>query len=440
MGRKATNVIAFNDQAIRKAVKDATAKPRGEWRIDGVKGLVLMTQPTGVGTFFVFYTGASGARRKLRLGEYHPEHYTLREAKAAAIEAMAAINRGADPVADAEAKAQAQTFKALAEQFLKDAPHLAATTRKNYRQHLEGQVYPAIGSLPAGDVTADHVVAICKAIEARGAAVQSQNVRVAIGGVYRWGMRQRLVKTNPCLGIARRSPMVARTRTPTDDELATLWAAIEGPASTVSASMRLILKLAVLTGQRRTEVAGARLSELHGLDGDDPFWIIPGDTNKRGKIIEGRTKNGREQRVPLSTQAAALFRQAVELSDSSEFVFPADLSKVKVGKAPRLLHTHGGSVTSAMRRLRIAAGVDDVSVHDMRRAISNWLKDQGVSREVRDLVLNHKDPSVTEAHYSASARMERQVRAALQAWADHLGSINGQWRVGSNVVELKKRA
>jgi hypothetical protein len=56
----------------------------------------------------------------------------------------------------------------------------------------------------------------------------------------------------------------------------------------------------------------------------------------------------------------------------------------------------------------------------MRRAISNWLKDQGVSREIRDLILNHKDPSVTEAHYSNTARMEKQVRAALQAWADHV--------------------
>ena len=54
---------------------------------------------------------------------------------------------------------------------------------------------------------------------------------------------------------------------------------------------------------------------------------------------------------------------------------------------------------------------------DMRRAVSNWLKDQGVSREVRDLILNHKDPSVTEAHYSQGARMERQVR---HIWSDHV--------------------
>jgi hypothetical protein len=49
----------------------------------------------------------------------------------------------------------------------------------------------------------------------------------------------------------------------------------------------------------------------------------------------------------------------------------------------------------AMRRLLSVAGIDDISIHDMRRAASNWLKDQGVSLEVRDLILNHKNPSAT---------------------------------------------
>ena len=71
------------------------------------------------------------------------------------------------------------------------------------------------------------------------------------------------------------------------------------------------MQLAILTAQRRTEVAGARLSELQGLDTSNPVWVIPGDVNKRGKIIEGRTKNGREQKVPLSSEAAALFRKAI---------------------------------------------------------------------------------------------------------------------------------
>ena len=169
------------------------------------------------------------------------------------------------------------------------------------------------------------------------------------------------------------------------------------------------------------------------------MWIIPGDTNRRGKITEGRTKNGREQRLPLSRQAADLFREAVRECSDGAYIFPARLT-VLAGTKTRTPHINGESVTMAMRRLRTAAGVDDVSVHDMRRAVSNWMKDQGVSREVRDLVLNHKDQSVTEEHYSATARMERQVRQALQSWADHVWSVIGLAASESNVVPMPTRA
>ena len=58
-----------------------------------------------------------------------------------------------------------------------------------------------------------------------------------------------------------------------------------------------------------------------------------------------------------------------------------------------------------------------------------------MSREVRDLVLNHKDLSVTETHYSNAARMERQVKAALPSWADHVQSVVGGSKT-SNVAIL----
>ena len=163
---------------------------------------------------------------------------------------------------------------------------------------------------------------------------------------------------------------------------------------------------------------------------------IPGDVNQRGKFIEGRTKNGREQRLPLSRQAVVLFQQAiVDCSNGSDVLFPADLTKIKSGRAPRAPHIHGESITMAMRRLRTAAGVDDVSVHDMRRAISNGMKDQGIGREIRDLALNHLDGSVDARHYSGSARMEVQVREAMQSWADHISQIVG-W-ANENAVEKR---
>jgi hypothetical protein len=55
------------------------------------------------------------------------------------------------------------TFRQLAEKFLAEALHLAAKTRRAYHYALEKDAYPAIGSVPASD----HVLGICKAIEAR---------------------------------------------------------------------------------------------------------------------------------------------------------------------------------------------------------------------------------------------------------------------------------
>jgi integrase len=141
--------------------------------------------------------------------------------------------------------------------------------------------------------------------------------------------------------------------------------------------------------------------------------------------------------VPLSAQAAALFRQAVAMCSDGEFVFPANRKRLAIGRQPRLGHIHGDSCTQAMERLREECGIEDLSLHDMRRACSDWLKDQDVSREIRDLILNHIDPSETESVYTPSARMDKQVRRALQIWADHVWQITGQGAGESNVVAMR---
>ena len=78
------------------------------------------------------------------------------------------------------------------------------------------------------------------------------------------------------------------------------------------------------------------------------------------------------------------------------------------------------------------------SIHDMRRAISNWLKDEGISREVRDLVLNHLNPSVDGEHYSSSARTQKQVRSAMEMWARHVWEVTGRAKAGGKVVSLRR--
>ncbi len=75
-----------------------------------------------------------------------------------------------------------------------------------------------------------------------------------------------------------------------------------------------------------------------------------------------------------------------------------------------------------LRRLSAAVGVDDVHLHDMRRSIATWCGDNGVRPDVIERILSHKPRDVTRRHYNF-AGMDELVRDALQAWADHIGSL-----------------
>ena len=353
--------------------------------------------------------------RRMKLGDR--KLVSLGDARKRAFEIMTAVEAGNDPVAMAKVASTSLTFKQLAEDRLAADVAISGRTRQEYSAMLRHDVYEAIGDVPAGEVTREAVAAILHTVEKRGALRHTDHIKSAISSTYRWAMKRGLVVSNPTAGLGRRSSTVARTRVLTDDELRTLLQGLERDDVGLTWPVRTVLKLAFLTGQRRLEVAGARKSELRDLDGFTPLWIIPGDDKRGGEVIEGRTKNGKEQRLPLSRQAAALFREAVKRSRDQACVFPADIKKVRIGKKSIHPHLHGDSITVAMRRLCFVIGIPDASIHDARRCIATWLGEGGVRPDVIDMILNHapKVQDVTRRHYNHAVLAE-PVRAALQSW------------------------
>jgi integrase len=198
--------------------------------------------------------------------------------------------------------------------------------------------------------------------------------------------------------------------------------------------MRIILKLAILTGQRNSEVAGARKSELRiSAAVANPHWHIPAVRMKR---------KDRDQHVFLSQQARALFDEALALSGDNEYVFPATTYGKHVEGEER---THLGqeSVSRAMAKACELAGIDDLHLHDMRKAITTWLGDQGERSDVLDRILHHHSgystnqrSSVTETHYNFSV-MAEPLRNAWQRWADHVDQVTLD-RAASNVRQLAR--
>ena len=80
-------------------------------------------------------------------------------------------------------------------------------------------------------------------------------------------------------------------------------------------------------------------------------------------------------------------------------------------------------------------GVENVHLHDMRKAITSWLGEHGERPDILDRILHHGSKNVTETHYNF-ASMEKWLREAWQAWADHLVRITGQAANENIVVSL----
>jgi integrase len=291
----------------------------------------------------------------------------------------------------------------------------------------ETSVLDQIGDMAAADITPQQIVAVLDKIEARGALVQADHVKAALSGTFAWAQKRQAVKINPCAGLGKRAVSTPRMKVPTSIELRALWIAqtpVDATTNvTLSHEMRTIIRIAMMCGQRRAEVCGARVDELD-LDSDKPTWTIAGDTTARGKTaktVRGRTKNSKEQSVPLSRQAVALWREALKGARGG-YVFPARTNTSKLGTAPKLAHIDPHSVSTAMRRTRDALGIDDITIHDMRRAISTWAGDNGIRPDVIDRILNHVAADVTRKHYNHST-LDPLVRQCMQAWADHLDTV-----------------
>ena len=357
-------------------------------------------------------------KRVLTLGRF--PHLSLQTARQRAMEEKALIGRGADPAGAVAAINTSMTFAELAEKRLADDMSIGEGSRCNYRQSFHSDIFAAIGKVTASQVTSDMVARILDGIERRGSLVQADRTKTAIGSTYKWAIKRRLggVNIDPTTGLGKRASGTARTRLLSKAELCKFWHAIHSEAAPLSDSLRLICQLALLTGQRRIEVAAAEVSEVD-LDGPEPKWIIPGDSKRNGVLMRGRTKNKRQQTVPLSHQATLRFRQAVNLAAGSKFVFPAETAHIKKGANPRTPHIHGESVSRAIRRVRARYAIDDITLHDLRRSISTWLGDNGTRPDAIDLILNHQPRDVTRRHYNLST-MQNQVRAALEDWADYV--------------------
>ena len=436
MAGKASHVLAFNHQTVRSA--KAVDGRQIEYSFAGQRGMKLLVMPSGAASYIFRYDvkiGANRLQRKITIG--NRDAMDLGTARKKADDLRRSVEAGGDPAAEKEARAVAITLRQLfAERCAKDT-QLAAVTMTGYRHALEFDVFPELGDYPAAAVTPDQIARVLEIVETRTKS-QAHRARTALGGTYRWAIKRRLggIRINPVQGLGFTHQNRPRNRVLSDEELAVFWVALDDGHQ--SDSIKSIIRLAILTGQRIGQIVGARTSELRDLHGKLPIWHLPAERMKR---------KDRDQILPLPGKVAKLFQQAIaaggERTQATGFVFPSNVamsSKLHGARPPRVPHIHRESASRAVDRLcqrvatkfktseplRAEVPLANFVIHDLRKLCVTRLRElHHTPTDVCDLILHHSPRGVTGSHYDFAV-LDGPVRLAMEQWASHVGKVTAR--------------
>ncbi|WP_424135124.1 tyrosine-type recombinase/integrase [Roseomonas chloroacetimidivorans] len=435
----------------------ANAKPRDKvYRLSDGDGLLLEVRPAG-GRAWLFRFMLAGRRRDMGLGAYPA--VGLKEARQKAKAAAAEVEKGTDPIthrdtadrADAARKAQEEerqgrTFRDVAERLVKaqQPGWTSGKTLASWRLTLDKHAYPAIGSVPIGDITREHVVqALTPVWTAQPATARKLQRRIAAVLDYAAALGWRSTD-NPATGRVLRLTKALPKQPPELRQPSLPWhrvPAFYAALRSMDGTAPLALRFAILTAVRSAEVRHARWSEI---DFTTRIWTIPAERMKGG-----RASAIPPHRVPLTDpMLEVLALAAVHLT--GELEKPSALPAQAALRAPALifpgpkLALSDAALGACIRRMNEEApkgtplpwlDVDGrpATPHGFRRSFRSWVDDvRPEAGEAAEKALAHADENSVRAAYRGSDMLE-QRRPLMEAWSNFCVPAAG----GAEVVPIK---
>ncbi|MEY3730943.1 MAG: hypothetical protein RLZZ57_1699 [Pseudomonadota bacterium] len=383
---------------------------REAWLSDtDVQGLRVRATTGGAKTFMACWTDrATGERRREKLGAWGA--ITLADARTAARAILGDVARGEDPSekrmlkrkAATEAKAAAAlTLRVLVEQWAviglqkRKARYRAEATRA-IAYAFQGQL-----DQPANQLTRNAVVTTLDALTQAGKTAMAGRTLAYGRACFSWARKRGMLPENPFHDLPISAGKVTRDRVLTDTEVRAIWEASLNLGWPFGPLIRLLL----LTAQRREEVAGMRWSEISA---DGTTWVIPA----------GRAKNGRAHVVHLAPAARDILATLPRV-DGSDWVFTttgrssvSGFSKAKE-RLEAFMATNAGDVRHKMPEWRF---------HDFRRTAVSWMATAGHAPHIADRLLNHVNVGAISAVGAVYQRAEffEERKQCLEAWAKHI--------------------
>jgi integrase len=394
---------------------------------DDLPGYGVRVLPNGAKSYLVQYRttgGRAGRSRRLTLGKVGVG--TPDENRARAREILAAVERGADPVADRHAQRTIPTVAQLVERYLSegpaDKPNKKISSWRTDASNLHSHIVPLLGtrradtlskrdfqqlyaSVSRGDTGApDRASGKARGrVRIRGGEGTAWRATVVASAMFSWAVGRGLLASNPAVKVQLKKPK-GRERFLLDGEVARLGDALIA-AEQAGANPRALAIIRVLL------LSGARRNEIESLK---PEYL----DFQRSAAFLPNSKTGAKT-LPLG--AAALEVLAANIKPGAAWVFPA-------GRGEGYFRGIG----KVWRQVSTLAGLPGVRIHDLRHSFASCAVAGSSSLFLLGKILGHTKTETTERY--AHLQLDPVRAVADQASRRLADALDGNRP--ANVVKL----
>ena len=363
---------------------------RLDFRDELMPGFVLRVSTSGTKTF-CFHKRINGKMRRLTIG--HFGIMSLAEARERVRQILLKIETGRFEESTGIEVARKPTLGEVLPDYIEKHAKVHNRDWKN-KAALLGK-FSELNSKRIDEIKRCDVVSVCDAIF-QSAPVSANRALAHLKHLMSWCVERGIIDASPIAGMKPLSKEQPRERALTNDELRALWIASDDEGYPFGDCMKLL----ILSGQRRAEVAEMRWSEI---DLENRLWTLPSQ----------RAKNGKQHSVPITDAMAAILRKVPRFL-GSDFVFT----------------TTGRSPISGFGRFKnrldkaLPDGTKPWIIHDLRRTLSTNMAKMGVPQPVTEALLNHKTGVVSgvAAIYNVYSYADEK-RDALSAWSEKITQL-----------------
>ena len=357
---------------------------RQETFIDTIErglALVLVVSYGGSRTFRVL-TYRNGKPHSQKLGTY--PQMTVKAAREKARQFFENPERFA-------AQAAVGSFKDIAESwFIRHVEGDGLRSSAEIRRQLERYVDPRWRDRKFDEIRRRDVNELLDFIADSHGRNQADAVLATIRHIMGWHQSRDENYASPIVKGMRRNKPVARDRILNDTEIRQLWQACDE----VNGAFGALIKIALLTAQRRDKVATMRWDDL--MDGE---WTIR---------VEDREK-GTAGKLKLPAMALEIIEQQPRIADNS-YVFAG----------------RGGTALNSFSQRKeeldgMLPNMDPWVIHDLRRTARSLLSRAGVRPDISERVMGHAIGGVEGVYDRHTYDVEKSD--ALNRLAALLGSI-----------------